>query len=171
MQLLSDASSAGVRPESCAREVMETVPLVMQFIRRQMRSLRGQDLTVPQIRTLWFITHHSHPSLSDAADFIGLSLPAMSRLVDGLVRKSLVTRTACPDDRRHVRLGVTSRGQAALDSAWKGTHSRVTEVIANLSARQRAVVESAMSSLNEVFGPSGDEPRDVIPKRTGALQT
>jgi DNA-binding MarR family transcriptional regulator len=168
MQLLSDASSAGAKAESCAREVMETVPLVMQFIRRQMRSLRGQDLTVPQIRTLWFITQHSSPSLSDAADFIGLSLPAMSRLVDGLVRKNLVTRTSCPNDRRHVRLGVTHRGQAALDSAWEGTHARVAQIVANLSAKQRATIEAAMASLQEVFGQAKDDKLTLCAMQTAA---
>src|SRR5205085_6488729 len=59
MQLLSNASSSRVGPKACARELMETVPSVMQYIRRQMRSLRGQDLTIPQIRTLWFITQHT----------------------------------------------------------------------------------------------------------------
>ena len=153
MQLLTDARIGSAKPASCAREVMETVPLVMQFIRHHMRKLRGQDLTVPQIRTLWFITHHARPSLSDAAEFIGLSLPAMSRLVDGLVRKGFVTRTACETDRRHVRLGVTDEGQAALDSAWEGTHAQVTEELEALSPQQRAVIESAMNSLREVFGP------------------
>jgi len=153
MQLLTDARIGGAKPASCAREVMETVPLVMQFIRHHMRSLRGQEMTVPQIRTLWFITHHEKPSLSDAADFIGLSLPAMSRLVDGLVRRGHVTRTACETDRRHVRLGVTERGQAALDAAWEGTHARVTEELSALTAEQRGVIESAMGSLREVFGP------------------
>lgn len=153
MQLLSDATSAGARPESCARELMETVPMVMQFIRRHMRSLRGQDLTVPQIRTLWFIANHARPSLSDAAEFIGLSLPAMSRLVDGLVRKGHVTRTACSEDRRHVRLAITEHGEAAFDSAWDGTHARVTEEIAALSPEQRGTIEAAMATLAEVFGP------------------
>ena len=112
---------------------------------------------MPQIRTLWFITQNSRPSLSDAADFIGLSLPAMSRLVDGLVRKNLVTRNACPDDRRHVRLAVTHRGQSALDSAWEGTHARVAELVADLSAKQRATIETAMASLHGVFSQTKDD--------------
>jgi DNA-binding MarR family transcriptional regulator len=123
----------------------------MQYIRRQMRSLRGQDLTIPQIRTLWFITQHTQPSLSDAAEFIGLSLPAMSRLVDGLVRKGLTTRDVCPNDRRHVRLGITERGQSALDAAWDGTHARVAEEVASLSDEQRATIRAAMEALRSVF--------------------
>src|SRR5437763_17044188 len=115
MQLLSSASTVPANTERCARQLLETVPLVMQFIRRQMRSLCSHDLSVPQIRTLYFVSTNDRPSLSDAAEYIGLALPSMSRLVDGLVKKDLLTRAECQHDRRHVRLGITAAGQAALD--------------------------------------------------------
>ena len=153
MQLLRDASSLNATPERCAAEMLETVPQVMQFIRRQMRSLRGQELTVPQIRTLYYLGRHSKRSLSDAAEFIGLSLPAMSRLVDCLVKKGMVTRAACPEDRRHVRLGLTGRGQRALDAAWERTRERLTEEVAALTPEQREVVCGAMSALRGIFDP------------------
>ena len=119
-----------VRPDRCAKQLIETVPLVMQFMRRQMRRASKQALSIPQLRTLYFVSIHDRPSLSDAADFIGLSLPAMSRLVDALVRKELVSRTACQTDRRHIRLAITARGTASLDVAWQETHARLAEEVA-----------------------------------------
>jgi hypothetical protein len=43
-------------PELCAQEVMETVPLVMRFIRKEMRSRRAPSLSVPQLRVLTFLS-------------------------------------------------------------------------------------------------------------------
>jgi DNA-binding MarR family transcriptional regulator len=153
MQLLSDASSTGSSTDACARDLMETVPTVMQFIRRHVRSLRGHELTVPQIRTLYWVSRGGRPSLSEAADYIGLSLPAMSRLVEGLVKKGLMTRTACEDDRRHVRLALTGRGQAELDAAWEGTRARLADELASLPAGQRRTIQEAMNALRPVFEP------------------
>jgi DNA-binding MarR family transcriptional regulator len=133
--------------------MIETVPLVMQFMRRQMRRASKQELSIPQLRTLYFVSIHDRPSLSCAADFIGLSLPAMSRLMDALVRKGLVTRTACQDDRRHVRLGITAVGQAALDVAWKGTHARLSEEIDAMTLEDRATLAAAMNILRARFDP------------------
>jgi DNA-binding MarR family transcriptional regulator len=153
MQLLSDATTAALSPDVCARQLMETVPMVMQYIRRQMRNLRMHDLSVPQLRTLYFVSLHERPSLSDVAEFIGLSLPSMSRLVDGLVKKSLLTRTSCPNDRRHIRLGITELGQTALDASWKGTHTRLAEEVATLNQGDRTTIIAAMETLRGLFGP------------------
>lgn len=133
--------------------MIETVPLVMQFMRRQMRRASKQQLSIPQLRTLYFISIHDRPSLSDAADFIGLSLPAMSRLIDALVRKKLVSRTSCMNDRRHIRLGVTPSGKAALDVAWQGTHARLTEEVGAMTAEQRGTISAAMDVLRVTFDP------------------
>src|SRR5947209_5101005 len=114
MQSLLDARSRSATADDCARDLIDTVPLVMRVIRQHLRRHRS-GLSVPQFRTLWYVSSAAGPSLSAVADFIGLSLPAMSRLVDGLVEGRLMTRRPCADDRRHVRLSITPAGQTALD--------------------------------------------------------
>lgn len=154
MQLLSDASTIEVSADGCARTVVETVPLVMQFIRRQMRAAKSDELSIAQLRTLYFISTHDRASLSSAAGYIGLSLPAMSRLVDFLVRKNLVTRNACEDDRRHVRLCVTELGQAALDVSLNKTQEMMTREMASLSPGERGTIAQAMETLRQCFEPN-----------------
>lgn len=153
MQLLSAASMETVRADSCARQMIDTVPLVMQFMRRQMRRASKQKLSIAQLRTLNFVDKHDRPSLSDAADFIGLSLPAMSRLIDALVRKKFVSRTSCVNDRRHIRLGVTAGGKAALDEAWQAAHARLTEEVGAMTVEQRGTISAAMDVLRGTFDP------------------
>jgi MarR family transcriptional regulator for hemolysin len=153
MQLLSRASTAVARADFCAKQLIETVPLVMQFMRRQMRRASNRELSIPQLRTLYFISIHDHPSLSDAAEFIGLSLPAMSRLVDALVRKELVSRTSCPNDRRHIRLAITAHGRAALDGAWQETHARLAREVGAMTVEQRGTISAAMDVLRAAFDP------------------
>ena len=135
--------------------MLDTVPLVMQVIRRYLRKGRSGDLSIPQLRTLFFINLNQHdcPSLSAAADFIGLSLPAMSRLVDALVRKALVARTACPDDRRQIRLALTDDGRVALEQSWKAAHARLTQEMCGITVEQRTAISAAMNVLREAFDP------------------
>jgi DNA-binding MarR family transcriptional regulator len=153
MQLLSSAITKSQPTNVCATQMIETIPLVMQFMRRQMRQASRHELSIPQLRTLYFVSLHERPSLSDAADFIGLSLPAMSRLVDLLVRKSLLSRTACPNDRRHIRLGITARGQSALDVAWNGCHEKLVEEVEAMTIDQRDSISAAMEILRSTFDP------------------
>ena len=85
--------------QACAHAILEVVPPIVQALRVEMRAQRSHDLSVPQFRTLAYIRHHPCCSLSAVADFIGLTLPAMSTLVNGLVEKDLVSEN---DPQRHV---------------------------------------------------------------------
>ena len=80
--------------EGCANQVLATMPYLMRFVRTRMRSQR-HGLSVPQFRTLIYIQHSDRANLSSLADHLGLSLPAVSRLVGGLVRRGLVNREIC----------------------------------------------------------------------------
>src|ERR1700709_566312 len=128
MQSLQAAIRRIPGPQECAEELLETVPLLMRVIRTYMRGHRA-GLTVPQFRTLCYTDSTPGSSLSDTADFIGLSLPAMSRLVDGLVEKGLIKRRANHDDRRHLRLSVTPTGQTALRGARAQAQAKLAVVV------------------------------------------
>jgi DNA-binding MarR family transcriptional regulator len=142
-----------VSSDECAREVLEVVPLVMRAIRAEMRCHRTQDLSVPQFRALNFLNHHEGASLSDVAEHIGLTLPSMSSMIEGLVLRSLVTRQTDAGDRRRITLALTARGQAALQSLHDATQAHLAERLAALPASERAAIVQAMQALRPIFTP------------------
>jgi DNA-binding MarR family transcriptional regulator len=134
-----------------AHEVLEVVPMVMRIIRAEMRSHSAPDLSVPQFRSLAFLNRHAGCSLSDLAEHVGLTLPSMSKLVDALVERKLVTRETYAGDRRRVTLALTPRGSAILESARESTLAWLAEWLGQLDAQERAVVVDAMRVLRPVF--------------------
>jgi MarR family transcriptional regulator for hemolysin len=138
-------------PARCAREVLDTVPLIMRTLRAEMRSHRTPDLTVPQFRTLRFINRYPGVSLSDAAEHIGLTLPSMSKIVDGLVTRQLVVRQPHPEDRRRLTLSLTTSGRAMSQAALEATQACLAEALQRLSDAQRAAVIDAMRTLRPLF--------------------
>lgn len=159
MQSLLDASNPLTFEDDCAGDLLDTVPLVMRVIRAQMCRHRS-GLTVPQFRSLCFINSGQGHSLSEVADFIGLSLPAMSRLVDGLVEKKLLSRRPCAEDRRHVRLAVTTAGKAALREARLLAQAHLAEALKQITPKQRLAVVQSMKTLRGVFTP--DSPAENL---------
>lgn len=150
MQSLLRATNSPVLHLDCASDLVDTVPLVMRVIRTHLRRHRS-GLTVPQFRSLWFISTAAGHSLSAVAEFIGLSLPAMSRLIDGLVEKKLVHRKTCDADRRHVRLSLTPSGEATLAEARELARTHIAESLARMTDRQRSTVGTAMQILRTAF--------------------
>ena len=131
----------------------------MRTIRAEMRRHRTADLSVLQLRTLAFIDRNVDASLSDVAEHIGLTLPSMSKIVEGLVNRKLVTRQTHPTDRRRMTLALTARGQTALESSRAATRACLAEDLVALSDRQRETIVQALSSLRPLFTPPGETGR------------
>jgi MarR family transcriptional regulator for hemolysin len=142
-----------------ARTLLEVVPLIMQGIRSEMRNRRLLDLTVPQFRTLAFVNRNEGSSLLEAANHVGLTPPSMSKLVDGLIARGLMARKDDPDDRRRVRLNVTNRGLAILETVTQETLSYLADKLGNLDADKRAAIDTAMEALRTVFAIAHGQER------------
>lgn len=150
-------------PNECARQILDAVPMVMAAIRTEIRSHRSSELSVPQFRVLIFLNRHAGASLSDMAEYLGLTLPSMSKMIDGLVARNMVTRQMDPEDRRRVPLVLTALGRKAMQSAYKATESHLAERLAALPASERRIIIKAMRVLASIFG-SGREAKTAIGK-------
>jgi DNA-binding MarR family transcriptional regulator len=142
--------------DECAREVLEVVPLIMRSIRGELRKHRGGDVSVPQFRTLLYVSRHEDASLSEVAEHIGLTLPSMSRIVDILVTRRLATRETHSGDRRRMTLTLTGRGRTVLESALMATDAYLRALFGGFSSNERATVLKAMQVLRPVFAKSSN---------------
>ena len=137
--------------DECARQLLDTTPQVMRFIRAEMRSHRGHDLSVPQFRTLTFVNRNPELSLSHLADHLGLTLPSTSKLVDGLVNQKIITRRESQQDRRRLTLALTKYGQDILHVAREATQNHLKDVLHALSADELSTIIRAMNLLQPLF--------------------
>lgn len=71
-----------------------------------------EDVSMKEYDVLYTLSKCPEPiRLSELNQHVLLSQPALSRLVDRLVERGLVSRTADPRDRRGVRLALTGNGR------------------------------------------------------------
>jgi DNA-binding MarR family transcriptional regulator len=96
--------------------------------------------------------------MSELAGRGAMSLSAISRVVDGLERRGLVTRERCPEDRRGLLAVLTDAGFARLVELYP-THLRgVREhVIRHLAGLDLDAVAAAVALF------AADEPGDATP--------
>lgn len=165
VQQLQKLINAEPSPEGCAAEILEAVPALMRFIRTQMSSHRGSDLSVPQFRTMLFLERRRNASLSALAEHLGLSLPAASRLVAGLAQRGLATRRIPPENRRLVALSLSASGQRAIRTAQRAAERRLAGVLAALPAREVASIERAMRTVRLAFQPTAEQTNPVRANR------
>jgi DNA-binding MarR family transcriptional regulator len=141
--------------DTCAREIMDTVPQIVQAIRVEMRLGRGANMSIPQFRTLRFIQRNPDSSLSDIANHLGLTLPSASKLVDGLVKQKLIDRQEATTDRRRLTIGLTPSGESLVNSARTRAQANLAKTLNSLSTGDLETVLSAMDLLRPLFVSPG----------------
>jgi DNA-binding MarR family transcriptional regulator len=85
--------------------------------------------------------------VSDLAETLGVSVPSMSRAVDGLVKKRLATRVEDAEDRRVKRVAITDRGKQLVDTLLVVRQAGIEAFAASLTAAQRRKLDAAVDSL------------------------
>ncbi len=150
--------SKGITPERCATEVMETIPLVMRFIRAEMRSQGSPALSVPQFRTLTFLDRYPGSSLSSLADHLGVTRPTASAITERMVQQGFVDRTEHPKERRQVVLKLTESGSAHIQRIRKITRGKIAKIFVSLSEAQLLRVVEGLAILNDVFEVMESKP-------------
>ena len=106
------------------------------------------DLSISQIRILHLLTREmDNASLRVLADAIGLSLPAVSRSIDGLVHRGLVTREENADDRRLKTVRATGEAHDLVDRLMELRLAGIAEFVSTLSDEERDDLSKALSPV------------------------
>ncbi|GEM_PF-731746 len=159
--------------EATAAVVLDVVPLVMRTIRMRMREARAADLSVPQFRALAHLKKHPGVSLSDVAEYVGLTLPAASRMMDGLVARGYAERRLSAISRRSIELRLSAKGLEMLDVTLQHTRQALAELLAPLSEAQQATVTQALETLRLIFStvPEASRAENLVEMAGQAADT
>jgi DNA-binding MarR family transcriptional regulator len=120
------------------------------------------DLTYAQSQVLFRLAEHPGSHMGDVAKAFGVTLPAVTHIVDRLEEKGLVIRGDHPADRRVYVLDLTSAGKALVEELEAIRLRGMERVLARMSAEDRrrvltgleALVDAADRTAEEDAGPS-----------------
>jgi DNA-binding MarR family transcriptional regulator len=138
---------------------MDVALLVTRMARAHAWRHRVSELSDVQLRVLALINAHPGCAPSALADYILLSRPAVTRVVDQLVVQKLVIRQVAPADRRRVTLRTTAAGRRRVEDYLEGARAALAACLADLTPSQRRTVRRAMDILRPHFRPTPlDQP-------------
>ena len=119
--------------------------------------IRGTGLTASEYTTIMHLSEAPNRELrmSDLASATGLSASRMTRLVDDLQSRSLVTKVASSSDARGNVARVTSRGMAKLKGAWPVHLASVrTRFFDHMDTAEIKIVAAALSGVADQLDDS-----------------
>ncbi|HKO37554.1 MAG TPA: MarR family transcriptional regulator [Solirubrobacterales bacterium] len=118
----------------------------------QLRVIEESGLSLTECKALLELGGKGHAEthswqVSDLAELFGVSVPSMSRAVDGLVRAKLATRVEDTEDRRVRRVKITAKGKDLVDKLVTVRRAGIEAFAATLTAAQRRKLDAAVEAL------------------------
>ncbi|MBD2114991.1 MULTISPECIES: MarR family winged helix-turn-helix transcriptional regulator [Cyanophyceae] len=135
---------------------MTAVPAVTRFLRAGIRRHGKPQLSLSQLRVLYFLRRRSQASLSEVADYLDVTRPTMSAMVERLVQRGLVNRISDPVERRRIILTLTAEGTAEMERVYDATLQTVAHRLEGLSESQLQQVRAGLEILSSIF----EEPEE-----------
>ena len=145
----------------------ELIAQITEAQRRMNRVIRERtldswvklNLTIPQLKSLFYISRHGRVNLSGLASGIRVTPANVTGIVDRLVEQGLLTRTPDPDDRRVSWLSVTDRGKTLINDLREGRVQEMRRILDKLTEEELSTVARSFELVARAAEVSeGKEP-------------
>src|SRR5512133_2631482 len=127
-----------------------------------LRYARGEDaasgLSAARLSALSVLVFGRAKTLGELAAAEQVRPPTMTRIVHGLEQDGLVRRDSDQRDGRVVRVRATTKGKRVLERARRRRIEALKERLADLDARQVAVIKEAAELVEEALRRSSVPP-------------
>ena len=105
------------------------------------------NLSIGQLKSLFFISNRETTSLSKLAAALGVTPTNTTGIVERLLKRKLITRTDSTDDRRVLLLRTTLRGEELITELRQKRKERMTELFSRLTDEEATLVKDALKIL------------------------
>ena len=106
------------------------------------------DLSFTQVRALSILARDlDRATLGELGERLHLSLPAVSRAVEGLVKRGYVTRAEDADDRRFKQVAATGEGRELIERLMELRVAGFADFVKTLDDAEREGLAAALAPL------------------------
>jgi DNA-binding MarR family transcriptional regulator len=148
------AAAAGL--QDLETRLIATIPQVFRHLLAHARRRPAwRRLTYQQYNVLRIIDAEGPVPPGEIARRLLVSAPVVTRLVGGLVETRLVERGRDPQDRRAVRLTLTTAGRRRASAMRRDLLAAAVELIEPLPEERRAAVAAALEELQVLIPGRG----------------
>jgi DNA-binding MarR family transcriptional regulator/GNAT superfamily N-acetyltransferase len=114
--------------------------------------------TLQEARIIYEIAERQTCTATDLAYALGLDAGFLSRTLQALQQRQIVSRKPSKADRRATELGLTTKGRAAFADLDSRSRNAVAALLGRLGENERAAVVNAMTSIEQTLEPPAQAP-------------
>ena len=130
-----------------------------RFFTRQLKVIEPKhlhtDFSLPEARVVYELAQRAPLSPGQLAKDLDIDGGQLSRLLQGLEQRDVITRSAAANDRRQIDIALTARGRDAFADLNARTEAHVEQQLTTLDPAARARVVGAMARIERELGAEG----------------
>jgi DNA-binding MarR family transcriptional regulator len=130
-----------------------------RILRQKMMPCDCDDLHMGQIHALLFILEQPGMTMKELSELLRVSSPSTTSLVDRLVKVKLVLRLQDENNRRFVRLKLTTKGVHLLKEKMDERREIFADILSVLSSKDQEVLFVILKKILESSTSSSIPPR------------
>lgn len=128
------------------------------------------DVSLPEARILYELAQRGPLGPTELAGDLGIDPGQLSRTLQALQRRKLVSRTTSAADRRQVEITLAAKGRAAFAELDKRSQQFASDIVAQLPADRRADLVDAMERIERALSADAARPAVALrPHRAGDI--
>jgi DNA-binding MarR family transcriptional regulator len=113
------------------------------------RVLGEVGLSFTQMKALYVLAESEEMTVKDISARLSMSLPAMSRSVEGLVQRGFVARRECESDRRSKQIALLPAGRDVLDRLSAARENALVAFASELPDAERTALHAALLPITQ----------------------
>jgi DNA-binding MarR family transcriptional regulator len=138
-----------MKVKSTDADTVELLSLMFEMGRR-MKSALSRDMapfSLLHVETLRFIGEKGAPAMREVADYLKVSAPSATDVIDGLVKGGYISRTTGAKDRRKVLLSLSKKGEALVRKMTEKRYRAFAAMVETLTAADRRELARILSVI------------------------
>ena len=124
-------------------QIISLIFAVRQLSHENMQTEKDKNFSFLQFITLRYIKDKK-PLMKELADFLAITPPSATSLINNMTEAGLVSRLAEAQDRRIVRIAITKKGEGSLEK-WQA------KIISNMRKRLEKLNKTEQESLAKIL--------------------
>ena len=132
--------------------IFKTDRLIRRRLKKEKRRL--DPFSILRLEALRYIAEKKSPSMREVADYFCITPPSVTSLINSLVKSKVVKRVYDENDRRAIRLFITSKGREELKKGINRINNNMRKVLRQLNTKELKGLIRILEKLSKIYEKS-----------------
>jgi MarR family transcriptional regulator, 2-MHQ and catechol-resistance regulon repressor len=123
-----------------------------EFVRRQENEITRGKITITQLLIMELLMKSGESKMTDLARFMGVSTPAITGIVERLVKGGYVSRLSEASDRRIIKIALNAKGAGVVKKIHEQRREMIMKLFGRISQKEREDYLRILTRIRELAG-------------------